>query len=86
MKFADRVMYALGQISGSVASIGATIADNLLGGIDLYLQQNVSRIKEYIISMFDIGSGLWQITGEFSSAIADIFSGAIPQSRSQLIS
>ena len=74
LKFADRVMYALGQISGSVASIGATIADNLLGGIDLYLQQNVSRIKEYIISMFDIGSELWQITGEFSSAIADIFS------------
>lgn len=73
LKFADRVMYALGQISGSVASIGATIADNLLGGIDLYLQQNVSRIKEYMISMFDIGSGLWQITGEFSSAIADIF-------------
>ena len=74
LKFADRVMYALGQISGSVASIGATIADNLLGGIDLYLQPNVSRIKEYIISMFDIGSELWQITGEFSSAIADIFS------------
>ena len=73
LKFADRVMYALGQISGSVASIGATIADNLLGGIDLYLQQNVGRIKEYMISMFDIGSGLWQITGEFSSAIADIF-------------
>ena len=74
LKFADRVMYALGQISGSVASVGATIADNLLGGIDLYLQQNVGRIKEYIISMFDIGSGLWQITGDFSSAIADIFS------------
>lgn len=73
LKFADGVMYALGQISGSVASIGATIADNLLGGIDLYLQQNASRIKEYMISMFDIGSGLWQITGEFSSAIADIF-------------
>ena len=74
LKFADRVMYALGQISGSVASVGATIADNLLGGIELYLQQNVGRIKEYIISMFDIGSGLWQITGDFSSAVADIFS------------
>lgn len=73
LKFADRVMYALGQISGSVASIGATIADNLLGGIDLYLQQNVGRIKEYMISMFDIGSEISQITGEFSSAIADIF-------------
>lgn len=74
LKFANSFMYALGQISGSVASVGATIADNLLGGIDLYLQQNVGRIKEYMISMFDIGSGLWEIIGEFSSAIADIFS------------
>lgn len=74
LKFANSFMYALGQISGSVASIGATIADNLLGGTDLYLQQNVGRIKEYLISMFDIGSEISQITGEFSSAIADIFS------------
>lgn len=73
LKFANSFMYALGQISGSVASIGATIADNLLGGTDLYLQQNVGRIKEYLISMFDIGSEISQITGEFSSAIADIF-------------
>lgn len=74
LKFANSFMYALGQISGSVASVGATIADNLLGGIDLYLQQNVGRIKEYLISMFDIGSEISQIAGDFSSAVADIFS------------
>lgn len=74
LKFANSFMYALGQISGSVASIGTTIADNLLGGIDLYLQQNVGRMKEYFISMFDIGSEISQIAGDFSSAVADIFS------------
>ena len=44
LKFANSFMYALGQISGSVASIGATIADNLLGGTDLYLKQIVCSI------------------------------------------
>lgn len=74
LKFADRVMYALGQVSGSAASVGATIADNLLGGIDLYLQQNSGRIKEYLTSMFNIGSEISQIAGDYVSAIAEVFS------------
>ncbi len=72
-KFADAVSYNLGALSGSVASIGLTIADNLLGGIDLYLQQNSDRIKEFLISMFDIGSDIAEIAGNFSIAVADIF-------------
>ena len=72
-KFADAVSYNLGALSGSVASIGLTIADNLLGGIDLYLQQNSDRIKEFLISMFDIGSDIAEIVGNFSIAVADIF-------------
>ena len=44
--FADQFSYSLGQIAGSVAGIGTTIADNLLGGISLYLQQNTERIRE----------------------------------------
>lgn len=42
-KFADQTAYSLGQISGSAASIGLTIADNLLGGFSLFLEQNNSR-------------------------------------------
>ena len=72
--FADQFSYSLGQIAGSVAGIGTTIADNLLGGISLYLQQNTERIREYLVSMFDIGSRVAQITGDFSKAVNTIFS------------
>ena len=73
-EFANTFAYNLGRVSGSVASIGLTIADNLLGGIDLYLQQNAGRIKDYLISMFNIGGEISRIAGDFSSAVADIFS------------
>ncbi|WP_244832953.1 hypothetical protein [Clostridium sp. BJN0001] len=67
-------IYSLGQITGSVASIGVTIADNLLGGINLYLQQNCDSIKKYIVDMFDISSETETIIGNFATACADIFS------------
>lgn len=73
-KFANQLAYSLGQVSGSIASIGITIAQNLIGGIEKYLTQNTERIKQYIISMFDIGTEISAIIGNFSVAFADIFS------------
>ena len=73
-KFANTFAYSLGQVAGSVASVGATIADNLLGGISLYLQQDSGRIKEYLITMFDIGGEIASLVGNFTAAFADIFS------------
>ena len=72
--FANTLARSLGQVTGSVASIGATIADNLLGGISRYLEQRKERIKDYIVQMFNIGSRIAEITGNFSSALAIIFS------------
>lgn len=63
----------LGKIAGSITSIGLTIADNLLGGIDTYLMQNKKRIKDFLISIFDIGADLSNIIGNFAAAFADIF-------------
>ena len=63
-RFANILAINLGKIAGSVASIGASIADNLLGGISLFLQQNKDRIKEYIVAMFDIGSRIAEIEGK----------------------
>ena len=62
----------MGQVAGSVSSIGATIADNLLGGLDLYLQQNSGRIKKYLIAMFDIGGDMALICGNFAEALAEV--------------
>ena len=72
-QFAKSVSYAFGQIAGSAVSLGATLAENLLGGIDRYLEQNAQRIKEYLVSMFDIGSDIAEIAGNFAVAVADIF-------------
>ena len=72
--FANTLAQSLGQVTGSIASIGASIADNLLGGISRYLEQRKERIKDYIVQMFNIGSRIAEITGNFSSALAIIFS------------
>ncbi len=73
-RFSNQIALSLGQITGSVASIGLTIASNLVGGMEKYLTQNVDRIKGYIVSMFDIGTEIAAIIGDFSVAFADIFS------------
>ena len=72
--FADQFALTLGQVSGSVASIGLTIAANLVGGLEKYLTQNKERIKSYIVDMLDIGTETLKIIGDLSVAIADIFS------------
>lgn len=73
-RFANIFTVSFGNIAGSVASIGATIADFLLGGIDQYLSENSQRIKDYLVSMFDVGGDIASILGQFSVAFADIFS------------
>ena len=70
----DKWAYALGQVTGSIASIGITIATNLVGGIAKYLEQNTGRIKDFIINMFNISGEIAEIQGNFAQAAANIFS------------
>lgn len=72
--FANTLAYSLGQQAGAVASVGVTIATNLLGGIDKYLADNQDQIKQFIVNMFDIGSDIATIQGNFAQATANIFS------------
>lgn len=83
-RFANILAINLGKIAGSAASIGASIADNLLGGISLFLQQNKDRVIEYIVSMFDIGSRITEISGNFSKALATVFSSLRSNSAKQI--
>lgn len=71
--FAESFAYALGQITGSIASIGLTIGANLIGGLALYLSENEDTIKEHLITMFDIGADISTMVGEWFDAIAYIF-------------
>lgn len=72
--FLDSFAYAVGQIAGSFVRIGLTIAQNLIGGIEKFLSQNVDRIKKYLIGMFNIGADISKILGNLAVAIADVFS------------
>lgn len=72
--FFDSYAYAIGQVAGSFARIGLTIAQNIIGGIEKFLSQNVQRIKNYLIDMFNIGAEISQIAGNLAVAFADVFS------------
>jgi phage-related protein len=71
---ANKIAYALGQTTGAMASIGITIATNLLGGIDQYLANNKDRIKNFLVDMFNIQGRMAEIQGNFAQAAANIFS------------
>jgi phage-related protein len=73
-KFLDSFAYAIGQVAGSFARIGLTIAQNIIGGIEKFLKQNTQRIKNYLIDMFNIGAEISQIAGNLAVAFADVFS------------
>lgn len=73
-RFATSFIYNLGKIAGSFASVGLTIAVNIIGGIESYLSENVDRIKNYLIAMFDIGTEVLDTLGNLAASVADIFS------------
>ena len=73
-RYIDSLAEVWGKRAGAFVSAGATIADNLTGGIANYLEQSSSRIKQQIISLFDIGTEINRISGNFVTALADVFS------------
>ena len=82
--YVNDLIYSFGQVTGAAVSIGASIASNLLGGLNKYLQQNSERIREYIVSMFKLGSRTAEITGEFAGALATVFEALRSDSAQQI--
>jgi phage-related protein len=82
--FGNRIALNLGKTAGSMVSVGATIADNLLGGIDKFLEQNKDRLVEYIVAMFDIGGRTADIIGNFNVAFAEVISAFRSESAKQI--
>lgn len=72
-EWANKVVYALGQVVGSITSIGASIAEALLGGIDTFLSQNGDFIKDRIAGMFDVSGECYATIGNLWEAFASIF-------------
>ena len=65
---------SLGTIAASFVSIGATIAQNLIGGIKTYLDDNKEDIKDHLVQMFDIGADILLLAATAAAAFALIFS------------
>lgn len=82
--WAQSVAYMLGSLAGSMASIGLTIATNLLGGIAKCLEQNKDRIKEYLISMFNIWEEVNYMFADFFQSIAYVFEAFASEQGQQL--
>lgn len=76
--------YALGSFAGSAASIGTTIAANLSGGMELYLNENGGRIREYLISMFRIGEDINELFSELFDSLAYVFEAYASENGQQL--
>ena len=71
--FADKAAEAYGKVSGSVASVGATIGEFFLGSIDKFLSQNGDFLKDRIVGIFDVWGDVGTIVSDFYVSIADIF-------------
>lgn len=73
-KWISALMLDFGKLAGSVTSVGFTIADNLLGGLSKFLEQNKKDLQNHIVKLFDISAKSHEISGNISVAVADIFS------------
>lgn len=82
--FVNTFVYALGQVVGSIASIGLTIGTNLVGGIAKYLEQNTERIKQYFINMFNVGAEISASIGNLFSSLAYIFEAFASETAQQM--
>lgn len=72
--FAMTFSRSLGSMAASVTSIGATIAENFVGGMAIFLENNSWDIKGYIQKMFDVSADIVEIAAEGLEAFANVFS------------
>lgn len=80
----ENVVYAMGESLGAVASIGITIGQNLIGGVDIYLEENKDFLKEKLISIFDIAGDVALLIGEAFGSIAYVFEAFRSENGQQL--
>ena len=72
--FVQTVAYSLGSMAASVTSIGATIAENFVGGMAIFLENNSWDIKGYIKKMFDVSADIAALAADGLEAFANVFS------------
>ena len=68
-----------------MASVGLTIAAMVVGGIEKYLDQNNKRIKEAIVSIFNIKEEINYLLADALSAFAYVFEAFASENGQQLM-
>ncbi len=79
------VSYLIGSLLGSLASVGLTIATMVLGGISKYLEQNKQRIKDFLVSYFDIKAEINYLISDALQSIAYVFEAFASENGQQLM-
>lgn len=72
-RFAESVIYNLGVVAGSIASVGLTLAVNLVGGFESYLSRNKDRVKKFLVDVFNVGAEIADEFGLIAKTIAEVF-------------
>lgn len=72
-RFAESIIYNLGVVAGSIASVGLTLAVNLVGGFESYLSRNKDRIKKFLVDVFNVGTEIADEFGLIAKTIAEVF-------------
>lgn len=84
--YVESLVYMLGSLSGSIVSIALTLAAAFIGGLGDYMEKNVDRIKDYIISMFNIGTEINNLLSSLFQSIAYIFEAFASESGIRFVS
>lgn len=84
--YIESLVYMLGSLAGSITSIALTLAAAFIGGLGDYMENNVDRIKNYIISMFNIGTEINNLLSGLFQSIAYIFEAFASESGIRFVS
>ncbi|WP_418489940.1 hypothetical protein [Eisenbergiella porci] len=84
--WAKSLLYMFGSLVGSIASIGLTIAAAFVGGLGEYLENNTGRIKDFLVSVFNIGTEINNLLSELFQSIAYIFEAFASESGIRFVS
>lgn len=73
-RWVDSTVLALGKGAGALVSIGAAIAQNLLGGFEMFLANRGDSLRALLVSSFDISADISDLQGRLAAVLADILS------------
>lgn len=85
-RFTDTCAYALGEVVGAAASIGVSIAENLVGGLARYLERSKEFLKGILANAFNLGADIVGLFGDFAAAVAVVFRSLGSEGAKQLTS